>query len=84
MWPVGHKAYISAEMSAFRPSSGGFVRHANLWLDKSSSIAIGYVALIHCRWSLSSIVQMELLVFNGYYNANRVKRSDNPLEILEP
>ncbi|KAF5320671.1 hypothetical protein D9619_001519 [Psilocybe cf. subviscida] len=32
----------SMEMSAFRPSSGGFVRHANLWLDKSSSIAIGW------------------------------------------
>ncbi|KAF9474574.1 hypothetical protein BDN70DRAFT_884659 [Pholiota conissans] len=35
-------AYISAEMSAFQPVEGGFVRHANMWLDKSTGIAIGW------------------------------------------
>ncbi|KAJ3565910.1 hypothetical protein NP233_g7342 [Leucocoprinus birnbaumii] len=35
-------AYASAEMSAFKPVGGGFVRHAALWLDKSSSISIGW------------------------------------------
>lgn len=36
-------AYISAEMSALKPVEGGFVRHANMWLDKSTGIAIGQV-----------------------------------------
>lgn len=55
------KAYISAEMSAFKPVGGGFVRHANMWLDKSTSIAIGFArslyrllsVLTHCinRWN---------------------------------
>ncbi|KAF8971041.1 amino acid permease/ SLC12A domain-containing protein [Flammula alnicola] len=35
-------AYISAEMSSFQPVGGGFVRHANMWLDKSTGIAIGW------------------------------------------
>ncbi|KAF8198023.1 amino acid permease [Pholiota molesta] len=35
-------AYISAEMSALKPVEGGFVRHANIWLDKSTGIAIGW------------------------------------------
>ena len=30
-------------MSAFKPAGGGFVRHATMWLDKSTGIAIGYV-----------------------------------------
>ena len=37
------EAYSSAEMSAFKPAGGGFVRHATMWLDKSTGIAIGYV-----------------------------------------
>ena len=37
------EAYSSAEMSAFKPAGGGFVRHATIWLDKSTGIAIGYV-----------------------------------------
>ncbi|KJA27673.1 hypothetical protein HYPSUDRAFT_1095045 [Hypholoma sublateritium FD-334 SS-4] len=35
-------AYIAAEMSAFKPVGGGFVRHANMWLDESSGITIGW------------------------------------------
>ncbi|KAF5351956.1 hypothetical protein D9756_007438 [Leucocoprinus leucothites] len=35
-------AYVSAEMSAFKPVGGGFVRHAASWLDKSSSVSIGW------------------------------------------
>ncbi|PPQ98430.1 hypothetical protein CVT24_004109 [Panaeolus cyanescens] len=35
-------ALISAEMSAFKPAAGGFVRHATLWFDKSMGIAIGW------------------------------------------
>ncbi|KAF9559882.1 amino acid permease [Agrocybe pediades] len=35
-------AYISAEMSAFKPVEGGFTRHAAMWLDRSSGIAIGW------------------------------------------
>uniref|UniRef100_A0A8H8CN81 Amino acid permease/ SLC12A domain-containing protein n=1 Tax=Psilocybe cubensis TaxID=181762 RepID=A0A8H8CN81_PSICU len=35
-------AYISAEMSAFKPAEGGFVRHASMWLDRSSGVAIGW------------------------------------------
>ncbi|KXN90165.1 Lysine-specific permease [Leucoagaricus sp. SymC.cos] len=35
-------AYASAEMSAFKPVGGGFVRHAGMWLDQSSSISIGW------------------------------------------
>lgn len=34
-------AYASAEMSAFKPVGGGFVRHAGMWLDKSSCVTIG-------------------------------------------
>lgn len=37
------QAYSSAEMSAFKPVGGGFVRHAAMWLDKSTGVAIGYV-----------------------------------------
>jgi amino acid permease len=37
------EAYSSAEMSAFKPAGGGFVRHATMWLDKSTGIAIGHV-----------------------------------------
>lgn len=37
------KAHISAEMSAFKPVEGGFVRHANMWVDQSTGVAIGYV-----------------------------------------
>ncbi|TFK44523.1 amino acid permease [Crucibulum laeve] len=35
-------AYCSAEMSAFKPIGGGFVRHATLWLDKSSGVSTGW------------------------------------------
>jgi len=35
-------AYSSAEMSAFKPVGGGFVRHATMWLDKSTGIATGW------------------------------------------
>ncbi|KDR75338.1 hypothetical protein GALMADRAFT_249379 [Galerina marginata CBS 339.88] len=35
-------AYISAEMSALKPVQGGFVRHAAMWLDGSSGIAVGW------------------------------------------
>ncbi|KAF9445904.1 hypothetical protein P691DRAFT_777232, partial [Macrolepiota fuliginosa MF-IS2] len=35
-------AYTSAEMSAFKPVGGGFVRHAGMWLDKSSCVSIGW------------------------------------------
>ncbi|KAF8813676.1 hypothetical protein BYT27DRAFT_7268002 [Phlegmacium glaucopus] len=35
-------AYSSAEMSAFKPVGGGFVRHATMWLDKSTGVAIGW------------------------------------------
>ena len=38
-----YEAYSSAEMSAFKPAGGGFVRHATMWLDKSTGIAIGYM-----------------------------------------
>ena len=30
-------------MSAFKPTGGGFIRHATMWLEKSTGIAIGYV-----------------------------------------
>lgn len=39
-------AYIAAEMSAFKPVEGGFVRHANMWLDESSGITIGYACVV--------------------------------------
>lgn len=71
-------------MSAFRPSSGGFVRHANLWLDKSSSIAIGYVALVGYQTVSQNLVQMEFLVLNGNYNADRVDGGHDSFQILEP
>ncbi|TFK25531.1 hypothetical protein FA15DRAFT_563079, partial [Coprinopsis marcescibilis] len=35
-------ALISAEMSAFKPVGGGFVRHAGLWIDRSCGIIIGW------------------------------------------
>ncbi|KIM45114.1 hypothetical protein M413DRAFT_330983 [Hebeloma cylindrosporum] len=35
-------AYCSAEMSAFKPVGGGFVRHSTMWLDKSSGITLGW------------------------------------------
>jgi amino acid transporter len=35
-------AYSSAEMSGFKPAGGGFVRHATMWLDKSTGLAIGW------------------------------------------
>ena len=41
-----YEAYTSAEMSAFKPVGGGFVRHATMWLDKSTGIAVGYMHLI--------------------------------------
>ncbi|PPQ69682.1 hypothetical protein CVT25_012920, partial [Psilocybe cyanescens] len=36
------KAYISAEMSAFKPVEAGFVRHATMWLGRSTGLAIGW------------------------------------------
>lgn len=35
------EALSSAEMSAFKPVAGGFVRHANMWLSKSFGITTG-------------------------------------------
>ncbi|KAG2015889.1 lysine/arginine permease, variant 2 [Coprinopsis cinerea AmutBmut pab1-1] len=35
-------ALISAEMSAFKPVGGGFVRHAAMWIDRSAGIVIGW------------------------------------------
>ncbi|PPQ74492.1 hypothetical protein CVT26_007952 [Gymnopilus dilepis] len=35
-------AFITAEMSAFRPVEGGFVRHATMWLDRSTGITVGW------------------------------------------
>uniref|UniRef100_A0A8H8CI17 Amino acid permease/ SLC12A domain-containing protein n=1 Tax=Psilocybe cubensis TaxID=181762 RepID=A0A8H8CI17_PSICU len=35
-------AYISAEMSAFKPVEAGFVRHATMWLGRSTGIATGW------------------------------------------
>ncbi|KAF8904371.1 amino acid permease [Gymnopilus junonius] len=35
-------AFISAEMSAVKPVEGGFVRHATLWLDRSTGITVGW------------------------------------------
>ncbi|KAF8160937.1 amino acid permease/ SLC12A domain-containing protein [Crassisporium funariophilum] len=42
-------AYSSAEMSAFKPVSGGFVRHATMWIDESTGLAIGYFFLLSCN-----------------------------------
>ncbi|PPQ89499.1 hypothetical protein CVT25_012171 [Psilocybe cyanescens] len=35
-------AHISAEMSAFKPVEGGFVRHASMWLDRSTGVTTGW------------------------------------------
>lgn len=40
-----HVAYSAAEMSAFKPVGGGFVRHAGMWLDKSAGITTGYLSI---------------------------------------
>ncbi|ORX38991.1 amino acid transporter [Kockovaella imperatae] len=35
-------AYISAELSAFIPLSGGFIRHTALYIDKSTAMVVGW------------------------------------------
>ena len=42
-------AYIAAEMSAFKPVGGGFVRHANMWVDESCGMTIGCVYIRSVR-----------------------------------
>lgn len=35
-------ALIAAEMSAFKPMGGGFIRHATMWIDHSAGIVAGW------------------------------------------
>lgn len=65
--------YTSAEMSAFKPVSGGFIRHATTWLDRSSGTTTGWVKYNIIRRNIFLIYlilrQMELLVFDGHHYA---------------
>ncbi|KAF5325619.1 hypothetical protein D9611_000106 [Ephemerocybe angulata] len=63
-------AFISAEMSAFKPVGGGFVRHATMWIDQSAGIVAGWNFWYSMAITMPAEVSAAVTLL-GFWNPNQ-------------